>query len=487
MLRWLACVTLTCVTLISVALHCCVSFAADQPLSEEEASTALRKAVDFYRQQVSIEGGYLWRYSEDLTRREGELRCIETTAWVQPPGTPTVGAAFLTAYQLTGDKEYLEAAKETAHAIVLGQLESGGWDYRIEFDPARRKHYRYRVDDDRPDARNMTTLDDNTTQAALRFLMDVDKALDFQDPEISEAVQYALGRLLAAQYPNGAWPQRFSEAPDPSQFPVLKANYPETWSRTYPKQDYRSYYTLNDNTLADMIRTMLHAAAVYGEDRYQRSAEQGGEFLLLAQLPDPQPAWAQQYNALMQPAWARRFEPPSITGGESQGAMRVLLDLYRETGNQKFLQPIPSAIEYLQQSRLPDGRVARFYELETNRPLYFTKKYELTYDDGDLPTHYSFKGGSALDHLQAEYERFSTSEYSPPVERDVTHVKMAPKLASAAKAVVDQMDERGAWVTPGRLHTYKDGDDRVIDSRIFAQNVETLARFIAAGKQTESN
>ena len=270
MLRLIVCVTL------GVALHCCVGSAADQPLTAEEASVALRKAVDFYRQQVSVEGGYLWRYSADLTRREGELRCEATTAWVQPPGTPTVGAAFLAAYHLTGDKYYLEAAKETAYALAVGQLESGGWDYRIEFEPSRRKHYRYRVDDDRPDARNVTTLDDNTTQAAVRFLIDVDKTLESQDAAISDSVKYALDRLLAAQYPNGAWPQRFSEAPDPSQFPVLKASYPETWSRTYPKQDYRSYYTLNDNTLADMIRTMLHASTVYGDERYRRSAEKGG-------------------------------------------------------------------------------------------------------------------------------------------------------------------------------------------------------------------
>ena len=52
---------------------------------------------------------------------------------------------------------------------------------------------------------------------------------------------------------------------------------------------------------------------------------------------------------------------------------------------------MPPALAYLKKSLLPDGRLARFYELKTNKPLYFTKTYELTYDDSDMPTHYSFK------------------------------------------------------------------------------------------------
>ena len=115
------------------------AFSADPPLTQPEAAKALHKAVNFFRQQVSIKGGYLWRYSHDLSLREGEGRASKTTAWVQPPGTPTVGQALLQVYQNTGDPYYLEVARETAMALVRCQLKSGGWDYRIEFDPANRK------------------------------------------------------------------------------------------------------------------------------------------------------------------------------------------------------------------------------------------------------------------------------------------------------------------------------------------------------------
>ena len=104
---------------------------------------------------------------------------------------------------------------------MRGQLCSGGWDYLIEFDPAKRTQYQYRADNNcGEDRRGVTNLDDNVTQAAVRVLMRVDRALDFNDAPIHEAALFALDKLIAAQYPIGAWPQRFRQPPDPAKFPV---------------------------------------------------------------------------------------------------------------------------------------------------------------------------------------------------------------------------------------------------------------------------
>jgi hypothetical protein len=456
--------------------------AADPTRSEAEA--ALRKAVDFYRNEVSCEGGYLWRYSADLDRGEGEKAVSQTTAWVQAPGTPAVGEVMLSAYELTGEVYLLEGAREAASALVRGQLRSGGWDYRIEFAPADRQDYAYRVDGGGADAHNVTTLDDNTTQGALRFLMRIDKDLKFEDQTIHEAVLYALDQLMAAQYPNGAWPQRFSGPPDDAQFPVREASYEEDWPRKYPKENYRGLYTLNDNVLANCVAVLLTAADTYGDQRYREAAKEAGRFVLRAQMPDPQPAWAQQYNAEMHPAWARRFEPAAITGGESQGAMRVLLDLYDSTADRAFLEPIPAALGYLEESRLPDGRLARFYELESNRPLYFTKDYQVTYEDNDLPTHYSFKVKSKLEEIRADYDRLlatDPAQLNPP--REQPSYGMSDKRKELARTAIDTMDERGAWVEKGKLKYYEnDPATQIIASQTFITNVRSLSRFIAASK-----
>ena len=461
-----------------------LSVNAGEAALKDKCAKAMRQATDFFRTQVSTEGGYLWRYSENLSRREGEGKATNTMIWVQPPGTPSVGMVYLTAYEATGDLYYLEAARDVAYALVRGQLRSGGWDYRIEFDPKRRQRYAYRIDPQREGARNISTLDDNNTQSAVRLLMRVDQVLDFKDEKIHEAVEFALSTLLNVQYPNGAWPQRFSDAPDPDEFPVKKAGYPDSWSWTYPKRDYKSFYTFNDNTIVDTIAAMLEAFEIYNDTKYQAAAQKAGDFILLAQMPEPQPAWAQQYNADMHPAWARKFEPPAVTGGESQGIMRILLVLYRATGKKKYLEPLPRALEYLRRSRLPDGRLARFYELKTNKPLYFTREdYKLTYSDADMPTHYSFKTSYGVESIAREYERLRALD---PVElkrsKKISQPRLSWNLEARTKSIIDRLDKQGRWVEDGRLRNDEQDNPtrRVIDCRTFINNIRTLSTYLSA-------
>ena len=285
--------------------------------SRQQVLDGLKKAAEFYRTKAGIHGGYHYYYAEDLSYARSEHGEGFTQAEVQREATPIVGMAYLTAWEATRDRYYLEAARETAYALVEGQLCTGGWDYFIEFDPARRKEYVYRADGpcEGRTGRGVTNFDDNTTQANIRLLMRVDRELNFQDAKIHEAAQFALASLLRVQYPNGAWPQRFGRFPDPAGHTVKRASYPESWPRTWPGDGYQGYYTFNDNSIADDIDTLLEAARIYNEPKYRAAAEKGGEFCLLAQMPDPQPGWAQQYDRDMHPAWARRFEPPSVTGG----------------------------------------------------------------------------------------------------------------------------------------------------------------------------
>jgi hypothetical protein len=477
---WLVFINFAATLFVSVA-------SAQQPPTREEATAALKKAVTFFREKVSAEGGYLWRYSEDLSLREGEEKATATQAWLQPPGTPSVGEAYLAAYDRAKEPFLLDAAVETARALVKGQLHSGCWAEFIEFEPQQRKNHAYRLDGPPgPRARNTSTLDDDKSQSALRFMMHADKALGFKDQSIHEATLFALGSLTKAQYPNGAWPQRFSGPPNPADFPVIKANYPDSWPRTFPGVNYAGFYTLNDNAQADVISTFFEAAEIYADNRYMDAAKKGGDFLILAQMPDPQPAWAQQYNAQMQPAWARKFEPPSITGGESQGVIRVLMDIYRQTGDKKYLEPIPLALDYLAKSEVSPGRLARFYELKTNRPLYFTKQYDLVYTSDDLPTHYAFIIGSNLPRLREEYEKLlATDPAKLKQAARPEEYKLTPALSTTARTAIDSLDSRGAWVENGRLRAGSQTPNdisRVITTQTFIRNIATLSRFVAASK-----
>jgi hypothetical protein len=363
--------------------------------------------------------------------------------------------------------------------LLRGQLQSGGWDYKVEFDPEKRKGYAYKTDGGTGKF-NTTTLDDNVTQSALTFLIRLDQAQGRTGDTIGVAVSYALDKLIEAQYPNGAWPQRFSAPPDPAKFPVVKASYPESWPREWVKQDYRSDYTFNDGSIVDMIDTMLLAHDVYRDKRFRDAALRGGDFILLAQMPDPQPGWAQQYDAEMHPVWARKFEPPAITGGESQGVMRALIELFDKTGERRFLLPLPRALAYFKASLLPDGRIARFYELQTNKPLYFTKDYKLVYTADDLPTHYSFIGGSGLDGIQAEYDR-AIAEGPMPRRVDPTNAAPTPEEVDT---ILRELDARGAWVEHGKLNYQGDDDTtrEIISCATFVRNVRALSNFIEQAK-----
>ncbi|GAB6185386.1 pectate lyase [Thermopirellula anaerolimosa] len=449
----------------------------------DEARAALRRAVRFFDQEVSVGGGYLWAYSEDLSLREGEGKAGPTTAWAQPPGTPSVGMAILDAYRLTHEEVCLHAAQRTAHALVQGQLVSGGWDYRIEFDPQARRRYRYRTSpagDEK--AADVSTLDDDTTQSALRFLMEYDRETGMGDGPVHEAIRYGLHALVAVQRPNGGWPQRFSKPPQPDDYPDLPASYPESWSREWPRVPYQDCYTLNDNAHADTLKTFLAAWRIYEDDAAAAAACRAGEFLIKARMPDPQPAWAQQYDRRMQPCWARKFEPPAISGGESQGVMRSLIVLFDETGDRRFLSPIPAAIEYLRRSALPDGSLARFYELKTNRPLFFASDYRLTYSDADTPTHYAFKVGNQLSSIERQYEQAIRNGPRPTIGKRAAPPRWSASLAEEARRVIEELDDRGAWLEKGRLTTAPSdaAGERILTCRTFIRNLGVLARYLAA-------
>lgn len=506
-------------TLLSLFAATFVAHAPAAPAQDptaDEVAEAVRRAVEFYRNQVSTRGGYHYHYTHDLSYGRSEHGEGPTQVEVQRDGTPLVGMTYLDAYHATGDRYYLDAARETAHALVQGQLCSGAWSYLIEFDPAKRKDHAYRVDGCEPariaTLENTTTLDDNVSQGALRLLMRVDAALDQSDPAIHEPALYALERLMEAQYPNGAWPQRFTTPPSDAGRPILRASYPESWSWTWPgpDYDYREHYTFNDNTLSDLIDLFLEAARIYDEPRYRATAEKGGEFILLAQMPDPQPGWAQQYDERMHPAWARVFEPPSISGGEAQGIMKTLMVLYRETGDRKYLEPIPRALRYYLSSTLPpvdepaeiraracppgtEYCLARFYELKTNRPLYVTKGtqirvtglgslrpdgYELSYSDSSVITHYGvLVAGNQLDEIGREYEELvkgdprmirrrevlsGLSPWAAPLDLAGGKTPAIPPVAAPepdrVRRIIAALDSRGAWTEEG----YIGRDDRLV-------------------------
>jgi PelA/Pel-15E family pectate lyase len=467
---------LSAITVAVVGCFCCRSLKADEP-GTSAIQAAMRKAAGYYRENVATHGGYVYYYSTDLNQRWGEGAATPDQIFVQPPGTPTVGLAYLTAYKATGDKFYLDAAREAGAALIHGQLQSGGWTQTVDFDPRGSKVAQYRSGKGR--GKNNSTLDDGISQSAIQFLARLDQALEFKDQEVHEAAAFALDALLQAQFENGAFPQVWT-GPVAKQS-VIKASYPSyDWRTENRIKEYWTQYTLNDGLAGTVAQTLLVAFEVYQEPRYKAALTKLGEFLLLAQMPEPQPAWSQQYSYDMHPIWARKFEPPAVTGGESQDVLETLLKIYRVTGDKKYVAPFPTALAYLKKSRLSDGRLARYYELQTNKPLYMTEDYQLTYSDADVPDHYGWKVDSRLEAIERGYAAAAAGDRGQ---------ETGNKSASddEVRKIIAALDDQGRWISTyagERLvgqPKFKPGF-QYLDSGVFSRNLETLSAYIAAAR-----
>jgi len=465
-----------CYFLLSIGLLLGVCEAAGLP---ERALDATKRATRFFTEKVSCRGGYLWRYSADLKERFGEGRATADQVWVQPPGTPAVGMAFLRAYEATGERQFLDGALAAARALAWGQLHSGGWYYYIDFGapPRRPLAYRHLSRSAAARLRNYSTLDDDTTQSALSFLMAVDRVA--KDAPIHEAVELGLEALLKAQLPKGGWPQVFGRPPPEQRYATYVRIEPDGTRTTHKRPTrYWHYYTFNDGAINDCVRVMLEAWRQYRQERYLEAARRAGDFIVLSQLSAPQQGWAQQYDLEVRPEWARRFEPPAVCSAVTARNVRTLVEIYLATGDERYLKPIPAAIEWLERSRLPGNRPrwARFYELASNRPLYFTRKYELTYEPNDLPTHYAFIISSDLaGRSRALYEKVKRAgresllaeRQRKPSEREAA--RLMRDLAPRVEAIIAALDPQGRWV-----------EDGWIECQTFIKNIRTLADYLEA-------
>lgn len=453
--------TLACAALLAAGAGTFTTAQAAPP-TNDEVRDAMQRATTFFSENVSLNGGYVWVVSEDFSRRWGEVPARPSQIWLQG-GTESVGDIMLDAWEATGDPLYLDVARKAADAIVYGQQPTGGWHYFIDFDPpglmdwyrdvASRfiygyEEYRYYYGN--------ATYDDSVSQDAASFL------LRFYNLTLEAAYRapllQALDFVLASQYPNGAWPQRWPLHQDPDD----------------DRPDYPDLYTLNDGAMRANINLLLDAWSTLGDPRYLAAARRGGDALIALQGPEGQAAWPEQAGFDLAPAAARTHEPPGYVVRESLGALATLERLFLVTGDARYLAPAPGAFDWFDRINRESAEQRyprpRYWEHGSNRPLYNVRipgddgmghgLYKWSTDPSETdcdgaPCQGDGKPFVDVAPLRARYAEILSLDTAPArqaalvARQAAEHERERTQRLSGEDpaAIIAALDPRGAWTT----------------------------------------
>jgi PelA/Pel-15E family pectate lyase len=230
-------------------------------------------------------------------------------------------------------------ARHIADVIVSFQTPAGGWSKNMSFAGELRKPgqpYAANNLNQFPDPNDFDapkdpkwnyvgTLDNDSTNTQLRFLAKVSGQTPGKDGDAYRAsflkgVKY----LLAAQYPNGGFPQ------------------------VYPLEGgYHDAITFNDNAVSESAETLTWVSEGQGDyafvpaDLRKKAGEAAANALkciLKSQvvIAGKKTVWAQQEDALtLEPVSARNYEPGALAASESADLLDYLMSLPKPSAELK--------------------------------------------------------------------------------------------------------------------------------------------------------
>ena len=269
-----------------------------------------------------------------------------------------------------------------AENILLHQRNNGGWpknyDWERELTDGEKKNLRAKK------KKNDTTFDNGATHSEVRYLAKAFKKTG--DKLYREACLKGIEFMLKAQYDNGGWPQRH---PKPS--------------------GYSAHLTFNDEAMIGVMSTLRdisrdRKAYPFIDDKLRercgKAVKQGVPCILKCQIvvKGKKTAWCAQHDEkTLVPRGARSYELPTISGAESVGVVRFLMEI--DEPSPEVIAAVQGAVRWFDEAKLTGIRKirkdakgtpkgynkvvvedasappiwARFYEIRTNQPIFCSR------------------------------------------------------------------------------------------------------------------
>jgi hypothetical protein len=158
--------------------------------------------------------------------------------------------------------------------------------------------------------------------------------------------------------------------------------------------DYTRLITFNDDVAGENLEFLIFVLQTLGDRlasgrdgrgltraRLLSSVQRGMDIFLATQQPAPQAGWGlQHFPDTLKPAPARTYEPEGLTTHTTANNIQQLLNFYRLTGEAKYIERVPEALDWLDSVALPpelrlNGRThPTFIEPGTNQPWYIHRR-----------------------------------------------------------------------------------------------------------------
>ncbi len=306
------------------------------------------------------------------------------------------------------------AGREAAACVLSWQAPGGAW-------PKNTDTTRKRFTGERAGLQG--TFDNGATTGELRFLARAFRAAG--DPRCRDALLTGLDHLLAAQYPNGGWPQFHP-----------------------PGNGYHRHITFNDDAMVRLLELLREVGGgdtcAFVDDGRRQAARaafaKGIDCILKCQVVvNGAPAvWCAQHDErTLEPRPARAFEPAALSGCESAGILRLLMSL--EHPPPEVVRAVEAGVAWFERSRITGIRLekaggdlrvvadpqapplwARFYQIDTNRPVFCGRdgvvRYAMAGIDAERRTGYAWYGrwGDAVAKAHSQWHRRPANEPSQP-------------------------------------------------------------------------